>query len=546
MAACPTCSSAVPSGKLSDPDERVHIRNLLRSNSEAPAQLPSTIAALAAELARYDIEMAKLQNRLDDLAAERAAFQAHYDDCCSMFAPIRRLPSEILIEIFATRSRFFERETEPMPTETERLANVPLLTLSQVCLRWHRIALGTPSLWASIDLGNGPSTDPAYIAKSMKLLQSALDRSAPCPLSITIKAGLDGAPYAPACRLLAQHSVRWKSATFMCRFHSLRHFSAVKGNLPILEKLAIAVGRDTTGALDLFQVAPSLKTVVLVTNSGKFSTLLNLPVEQLDHLRIASVEGNGTSGITLLAPQLPRGSRLSVAIVRPPPAEENSASPVTSQISHFYVELGHRISTLYMQAAVERVLASISLPHLIDFVFVATDFPPTPIPWPHSQFLGLSERSSFRTHLISLNLHHVAIPCAELVQALSGLAALQRLNIADQDETVGGAETVLVSNELLTALTRTPHSPCLIPCLSLLTLYSFLQFDDNVLLDFILSRLERLPTKSLGSDPGFPPFECDVWWKPGHMRELDAAVWEHLQDLDREDQICFVFSECPL
>ncbi|KAJ7649027.1 hypothetical protein DFH06DRAFT_944798, partial [Mycena polygramma] len=111
------------------------------------------------ELARCDIEIATLRERLDQLLVERAAIQADYIDCNSLLAPVRRLPSEILAEIFAlcwdSFTPFMEDvdcDSVSLPTEIARLAHAPLLNLSRVCVRWHNIALGTPALWSRIEL----------------------------------------------------------------------------------------------------------------------------------------------------------------------------------------------------------------------------------------------------------------------------------------------------------------------------------------------------------------------------------------------------------
>ncbi|KAJ7862109.1 hypothetical protein B0H14DRAFT_3614405 [Mycena olivaceomarginata] len=149
MSSCRDCDSTIPSLRFPGPVDKEHIRKLLRSNSEPPgAALRPTISALADELQRYKDEIAKLETRLEALKTERAVFQAHHDDCRSLHAPIRRLPSEIMAEIFAscwTVRGLFDVEKKTFSTEIERLANLPLLILSQVCIRWHRIEMGTPS-----------------------------------------------------------------------------------------------------------------------------------------------------------------------------------------------------------------------------------------------------------------------------------------------------------------------------------------------------------------------------------------------------------------
>ncbi|KAJ7107732.1 hypothetical protein C8R44DRAFT_885139 [Mycena epipterygia] len=66
--------------------------------------------------------------------ADRAARQAHYDECHSLLSPIRRLPSEILVDIFA---RAFPLAVDAwssssLDIEIPRIAHTPLLALAQV------------------------------------------------------------------------------------------------------------------------------------------------------------------------------------------------------------------------------------------------------------------------------------------------------------------------------------------------------------------------------------------------------------------------------
>lgn len=164
----PPCSNS-PSPPVSlllpDPTTKAQIRELLRSHSPPPAHFTSTISPLSEELARYDDEVAHCENEIVRLRAQlvkakadraalkahRAALKAHHDDVSSLVSPMRRLPSEFLVSIF-TLSAESLRPTNSVSNAMARLAREPLLTVSQVCIRWHRIALGTPTLWNTIDL----------------------------------------------------------------------------------------------------------------------------------------------------------------------------------------------------------------------------------------------------------------------------------------------------------------------------------------------------------------------------------------------------------
>ena len=97
-----------------------------------------TMSEIQTELSRIDSEMVQVQVVLDHLASERQRLHGSLNQCRLVMAPIRRLPTEILSEIFRTLPRGPEVEAS--------ISNSPLL-LTQVCSRWRDVAISTPQLW---------------------------------------------------------------------------------------------------------------------------------------------------------------------------------------------------------------------------------------------------------------------------------------------------------------------------------------------------------------------------------------------------------------
>ncbi|KAJ7687688.1 hypothetical protein B0H17DRAFT_854756, partial [Mycena rosella] len=93
------------------------------------------------ELARYDARIEALREELTGVEAARAALQVHYDDCGALLAPIRRLPSELLVKIFGLFS---------LNKAILRLSQAHLLVLSRVCSRFHTLVISTSTLWNTI------------------------------------------------------------------------------------------------------------------------------------------------------------------------------------------------------------------------------------------------------------------------------------------------------------------------------------------------------------------------------------------------------------
>ncbi|KAJ7646532.1 hypothetical protein FB45DRAFT_711947, partial [Roridomyces roridus] len=92
-----------------------------------------------------------------------------------ILSPVRRLPNELLVEIFTVMVRDgFDKKHFEHPW-------VP----SRVCRRWSAVALGTPSLWSFIPLDlNVLGFAPGAVA----LTKLQHERSRNSPLSVRIVA----------------------------------------------------------------------------------------------------------------------------------------------------------------------------------------------------------------------------------------------------------------------------------------------------------------------------------------------------------------------
>ncbi|KAJ7647980.1 hypothetical protein FB45DRAFT_734246, partial [Roridomyces roridus] len=126
------------------------VLDYLRCNTWPPESYSSVFNEKSPQITQYDNEIHRLEERLDKLRAERCQLTTYVDACRALFSPVRRLPNELLENIFdmcappsAHKLSFSDTPSE----ELTRLAKGHLLQLSQVCSRWHKIALETPRLW---------------------------------------------------------------------------------------------------------------------------------------------------------------------------------------------------------------------------------------------------------------------------------------------------------------------------------------------------------------------------------------------------------------
>ncbi|KAJ7474013.1 hypothetical protein FB451DRAFT_1247628 [Mycena latifolia] len=539
--------SFVPSPLLPEPAQRGQLWSLLRSHCQPPHNLTFAISALSDELERYDAEIARLQAQLDRIASERAALESYYEDCRSLLSPIRRLPSEILVKIFTLFC------PDPLPTPLRSIASIlsapgqdpmaqfaqeSLLTLSQVCARWHSICMGTPTFWTNIQLDSVLWSTPAQTSKMMTLLTNALERGGRSPLSLTVKSFPD-ACYGPALELLAAHSERWQTACFMCAASDMQQLSSVRGNLPRLKTLALWV-TGTSLEIEMFEDAPRL-TVVQV--AGIFETIevfTTLPLHQLqifgcaEFVGLTELLGFGVSPAMSLMPRLSKTADFHFQLLstsHAPPFNESTSMPhITAEIAGLSLDVLTRFLPTDVGPMLAKIVESLTLPGLKELRFQGMEYPY--LPWPHTQFLALAARSSFDTHLQDLDLYHSVITETELIECLAALPSLERLAISDhQSVEDGGADQLLITDTLLTHLTPSLHSARPVPHLHSLRFQTLLQFDDTVLLNFLLLRLHD-----------GRPFHSDIRCLPGHRRDLDPSVAAGIDELRSRKKLMFSFA----
>ncbi|KAJ7830337.1 hypothetical protein B0H14DRAFT_3464940 [Mycena olivaceomarginata] len=505
------------------------INDLIRSHYQLPPEeLSSLLASLSGQLSKCDEELARLRAKIDELGIHRAVLQEQYDSCQSFFAPVRRLPSEIIAEIFALAAVNPEptADTPPSLALLQRLAHPQLLILSRVCARWHSVAVGTPSLWTKIHLQDTAFwSAPGIAERAMELLQSALARSGNFPLTVIITNTTNTWSHRPALELLAQHSARWRVVRFRCPASDFQFLAAAKGNLAILENIEVATNASESLPVTLFEVAPRLRRFAMAQPLGPHVS--TPPLDQILNLRcfdlastdiadtvsaMSDLSGSNSFSLHFYLDDWSRSAHPDLAIAH-----------TSSDVGRLAIELTGEFFKHHCQQALGSIFAGLTLPRLKGLTFESENYPRFPLVWPHAQFLALCQRSSFHAHLQSLSLHHVHITEPQLLQCLAVLPALTALSIADHERIrMRGVNLDLISNTLLVALTSTPAAPCLIPQLQTLSLRSRLRFNDRMFLDMVLSRLQ----------PG-RRFECGLGIVPHGTasRRMDDEVVVRLREL---------------
>ncbi|KAJ7464150.1 hypothetical protein FB451DRAFT_1370494 [Mycena latifolia] len=527
---------------LPTPEQKYQLRNLLHSNS-LPRELShfeSVIASAPADLVRYDAAIERIQKLLDTVISDRETLQEYSDGCHSVLATVRRLPTEILGEIFARCApepmqlfAFWEHDT--IRDNIARVSQLHLRRLSQVCASWHTTIMGTPSLWATIDV------DLSYIQASAMtqitdLLSLSLQRSANSPLTIHLRAESQTA--GPALELVAQHSARWRAADIYIFPQVFTYIAAAKGNLPLLELLEI--GGSALDRLDIFDAAPKL-TEVKISCFGADNP--QLPWPQLQRVTyeytgptLHIVDGFG-EGLQVMQ-QCSSACKFSLFDLDF--TDQDFPIPhltsVQSDISELHLSLSDDGGPEHFRQVLGELLAPLTLPSLQGLLFQAA-VTRNPLFWPRAQFGAFFVRSSLRDTLQHLSLHDMIVTEDDLVECLSEMRVLINLHIEDVPSSGPGAEDhLLVTNSLLQRLTRTTDPTCLVPNLRIFAFSSLFTFDDSFLLAFVTSRL--VPGQIYGQ-----LFKLDMWWHPTTPaeRDIDEAVAACMTELEGRNELVWSF-----
>ncbi|KAJ7776596.1 hypothetical protein DFH07DRAFT_980846 [Mycena maculata] len=461
--------------------------------------------------------------------------------------PIRRLPAELLVEIFDLCWHLFTPSFEDITfgsghgddhyssveTELARLAHAPLLDLSKVCSQWHKLALGTPSLWSEIQLDTMVWNIQAETL--LGLLKSALERGGDSSLSIMITEPVVYLPsFDAALVLLARHSHRWQTAGFCCSFPLFHGSSDVKNRLPRLEILDLQVWTDEAKPWEAFEVVRSLKSL---TFRGDLTTISKIPLDQLVVFKSLEMTTEDLSPVFGLFEHLTSLAQFHMELSLQDLMYEQSETlvldlpPSTVNLSGLSIKFIEDFHGPHSKQVLGNIIERLTLPGLLHLKLESQRYPYFLVSWPHQEFLRFCSRSSFCTHLQSLEIYDVDITEDQLLTCLAALPSLKHLAMSDQELPSGGQQLV-ITDTFFTSLTITDD---FVPHLRSFDIQSLLQFDDDAYLAFICSRLKEGVR-----------FNSHIFWLPGCYRQLDETVVTRLYEFQVAKKLTFQFSEAKM
>ncbi|KAJ7168850.1 hypothetical protein C8R46DRAFT_1218236 [Mycena filopes] len=262
----------------------------------------------------------------EHLVARQAALERERAACTHIItaeafhsSPIRRVPADILTEIFLAAQPDLDELSRPMDTGIGTL-------VSRVCAFWRTVAHTRPRLWSTFAF-------PLFGNESARaLLEITLHRCRGAALTVMVDASVDadkGYDGDSKLALLASHaenivSLRFRgNERFLGSSRQFPTFDSFRDRLLGLE--VVGLSNVWRGMGDAFQLAPRLHTLELCGSSDLIDLKAKLPVSQVRTLRFSvSTSGHHLASFTKLT------SMVSVQTVRPPPLSLMTPPPLRS------------------------------------------------------------------------------------------------------------------------------------------------------------------------------------------------------------------------
>ncbi|KAK0446986.1 uncharacterized protein EV420DRAFT_1647878 [Desarmillaria tabescens] len=288
---CPECGYALLEKIIAPPLSSSRFEELSSCN-DAPLDserttLETVVREGEANLSSLPRRIAAARETLQILLKEQTGTVKRITDAKVLLNPVRRLPADVLIDIF----------TECLPEDMDSLdtKSTPW-ALSQVCASWRKTALASTGLWAHIHLKMDLCTNHT---KCVFRFGTVLHRAGMHPLKVNIIGRRDFSQH-PVFAMILPTSMRWTSLNVIAPLHSFRLFNSISHQLPLLEILSIEVSGARRSDISLesdfvvygFCETPRLRelslTQGLTSDMSFFPRLFALPLETISRLDLVS------------------------------------------------------------------------------------------------------------------------------------------------------------------------------------------------------------------------------------------------------------------
>ncbi|KAF9060814.1 hypothetical protein BDP27DRAFT_394175 [Rhodocollybia butyracea] len=501
---CRKCKVGSPTPRVS-PDTITSMRKYLRLEGAISdyqtKDVVRTLDDIQSDIADYSTEISRLEARILTLNVKRN-FLEHYAEPVglSILAPIRKLPSEILSEIFAQCGSYGNSIARKKSFDMSRQ---PAWAVSSTCSRWRRIALSCKPLWSNIRLDlhgtHVASSKAEYFA--VLALNRCLHLSHPHPLTLRTKSSLSDVTQTgmSLVRSLILHADRWQDLTIVNNESQVEVLppdirSSIQ--LPALQTLSIETPHTMLG-LQAFERAPKLRHFTL---DGRLpNPPVPFPWSQLTSINFQYFHGpvfaalgacSNLKSLTINADHSERDS----------PSRNSTSLPVKLPSLRYLEIAAAGNATTVDYDSLTLIFTSLTLPSLAELMVYNYDNDRFLGKWPQRDFETFVRRS--QCEITSLHLDEMPLSDTQALSLLRALPTICTLTIEDSRLMLKNDKQVTITSTLVEALgvfngIRNPFETrgveVLLPNLESLVLRSRSTpstdlLDDKILVDMIKSR----------------------------------------------------------
>lgn len=297
---CSSCGIAEGEFAINTVADLSSFQYLVKTNDPPPEseaqRLRNILQEAHDDIGRLDRKVARLLAAAKEVQEERDAFQRSIDPYTAIVSPIRRIPPEVIMMIFAHL-----RE----PHYEVYITSEGPWVLGQICRLWRSIALSCSELWSSMSLHTFTYECSSRIPSIHSHLRTALLRTGQRELEIDFPRNFKHFD------VMEPHYSRFKRID--CSFTPSSLLSGLarsKQPYPSLTQMSITVllGEDLTPfetetVVDAFEHTPRLRTLSLC-GFLQPEKVFRLPWDQLTVIELKDIDISVMSNILRLVPGL--------------------------------------------------------------------------------------------------------------------------------------------------------------------------------------------------------------------------------------------------
>ncbi|KAK0438549.1 hypothetical protein EV421DRAFT_2021164 [Armillaria borealis] len=234
---CLTCSNCGFVNSLPPEPQSDALKATQCSDSLVSQILRGSRPLLGSDHAPINDEIAKLEWLGSWHSTQLHAVLKSLENRKSVFTPIRRLPRDILLEIFHSVCDSWRQDAEKYDsTHDSQDMTGPLWVLGRVCGLWRDILHTSPASWARYVLVKSP-----FSKHAREILQTYFERTGEHPLSlVAVCYSRNLAEDGEIMSLLVQSSYRWRNACIRTHPHHIHHLESVS-HFPVLQTIEMDV-----------------------------------------------------------------------------------------------------------------------------------------------------------------------------------------------------------------------------------------------------------------------------------------------------------------